>query len=222
MPYKNIEDKKKRDKIRYEKNREKLLLINKEWRNSNKEYLKEYADKNKDKKKIYRKEYYSTNKEKQKKYELENKEKIKEYRKNWREKNKERIKETRKKYKNISNEKQKDRMKNDIHFKIRMNLSRRFSNAVKKSKTIKDEKTLELLGCSLQELKSYLELRFKEGMSWENYSLRGWHIDHIKPCASFDLSDPEQQKQCFHYSNLQPLWWYENLSKGDKAIGSDL
>ena len=45
---------------------------------------------------------------------------------------------------------------------------------------------------------------------------RGWHIDHIKPCASFDLTDPKQQQQCFHYSNLQPLWWYDNLSKGDK------
>lgn len=55
-------------------------------------------------------------------------------------------------------------------------------------------------------------------MSWENYGIRGWHIDHIKPCASFDLSIIEEQKECFHYTNLQPLWWHENLAKSDKII----
>jgi hypothetical protein len=51
-------------------------------------------------------------------------------------------------------------------------------------------------------------------MSWDNHGKHGWHIDHIRPCASFDFSDPEQQQQCFHYSNLQPLWAGDNLSKG--------
>jgi hypothetical protein len=51
-------------------------------------------------------------------------------------------------------------------------------------------------------------------MSWATYGFRGWHIDHIRPCAAFNLSDPEQQKVCFHFSNLQPLWAPENLSKG--------
>jgi len=51
-------------------------------------------------------------------------------------------------------------------------------------------------------------------MSWDNYGYRGWHIDHIRPCASFDLTDPEQQRECFHYTNLQPLWWQDNLRKG--------
>jgi hypothetical protein len=76
--------------------------------------------------------------------------------------------------------------------------------------------TLELLGCTIQELKIHLESQFEEGMSWENYSKAGWHVDHIRPCASFDLTDPTQQKQCFHYSNLQPLWAKDNLSKGSK------
>lgn len=53
-------------------------------------------------------------------------------------------------------------------------------------------------------------------MTWENYGVHGWHIDHIRPCKSFDLTDPEQQKECFHYTNLQPLWWWENLEKGGK------
>lgn len=55
-------------------------------------------------------------------------------------------------------------------------------------------------------------------MTWANYGKSGWHIDHIKPCASFDLSDPDQQKACFHYSNLQPLWAFDNLSKGAKLV----
>ena len=50
-------------------------------------------------------------------------------------------------------------------------------------------------------------------MTWENHTTHGWHIDHVKPCAVFDLSKPEEQKKCFHYTNLQPLWAKENLSK---------
>jgi hypothetical protein len=82
----------------------------------------------------------------------------------------------------------------------------------------KSKKTQELLGCCSTELKLYLEQKFKDGMSWENYGLYGWHVDHIIPCASFDLTDLEQQKKCFHYTNLQPLWAEENLEKGSKVI----
>ena len=78
----------------------------------------------------------------------------------------------------------------------------------------KSARTMELVGCSSQELKEHLEKQFKPGMSWSNYGIDGWHIDHVKPCSGFDLSDPEQQRQCFHFSNLQPLWWHENLAKG--------
>lgn len=77
------------------------------------------------------------------------------------------------------------------------------------------ESVEKLTGCTFSELKSYLEKKFGAGMSWENYGQ--WHIDHIKPCASFDLSDPRQQQQCFHYTNLQPMWAKENISKGGKV-----
>lgn len=70
----------------------------------------------------------------------------------------------------------------------------------------------ELLGCSVPELRQYLESRFKPGMNWGNYGQ--WHIDHVKPCAVFDMSKPEEQRACFHYTNLQPLWWNENVAKG--------
>ena len=68
-----------------------------------------------------------------------------------------------------------------------------------------------LVGCSLDDLRVHIEKQFSEGMTWKNKGK--WHIDHIRPCASFDLTDPEQQKQCFHFSNLQPLWARDNLRK---------
>jgi hypothetical protein len=66
----------------------------------------------------------------------------------------------------------------------------------------------------VEQLRQHLEAQFTDGMSWDNYGRDGWHIDHIRPCASFDLTDPEQQRQCFHYTNLQPLWAADNIRKG--------
>lgn len=74
----------------------------------------------------------------------------------------------------------------------------------------------KLLGCSLAYLREYLAAQFAPGMSWQNHSRTGWHIDHRKPCVAFDLSDPRQQRTCFHYTNLQPLWARENMSKGGR------
>jgi hypothetical protein len=74
--------------------------------------------------------------------------------------------------------------------------------------------TLELIGCTVEELKTHLKSKFELWMNFENYGL--WVIDHILPCASFDLTDPEQQKKCFHYTNLQPLEAKENIRKGAK------
>lgn len=91
----------------------------------------------------------------------------------------------------------------------------RIQCAVARQSTRKYQRTVTLLGCTPDQLIVHLEARFKPGMSWDNRGL--WHIDHIKPCASFDLADPEQQKVCFHYTNLQPLWAGENMKKGAKA-----
>lgn len=84
-------------------------------------------------------------------------------------------------------------------------------NGVSKAQSIMD-----LLGCSIEELKTYLESQFQEGMTWENHGVDGWHIDHVKPCALFDLTKDSEQLVCFNYNNLQPLWAKENLSKGKK------
>jgi hypothetical protein len=80
----------------------------------------------------------------------------------------------------------------------------------------KKEKTFDLIGCSPNFLKQYIESKFQEGMTWENYGRFGWHIDHIKPCVRFDLSKPKERAKCFHYTNLQPLWWRDNVRFKDK------
>ncbi len=79
----------------------------------------------------------------------------------------------------------------------------------------KSARTRELLGCSIPELKVHLERQFRPGMTWENYG-PVWHVDHIKACAKFDLTDPAQQRECFHFSNLQPLFAIENFQKGGR------
>lgn len=189
-------------------------------------------------------EYRQNNKEKvsiyNKKWKQENKEKHVEYLVNWREKNQERLKEYSKHY--IENVRDKDKHNKDVvewrnqnidlcraresersrilfatnpNHRIRCYLRNRVYGALKGNR--KTGSTMELVGCSVPELKKYLAEKFKAGMSWDNYGR--WHIDHIRPCASFDLSDPEQQKACFHYTNLQPLWAKDNLSKGAKLVG---
>ena len=107
-------------------------------------------------------------------------------------------------------------MKQDGQFKIRKNIRDRMRSAMQgKSKS---KNTMELLGCTIEELKTHLEKQFTHGMNWDNYGKKGWHIDHILPCASFDLTDPEQQRKCFHYTNLQPLWATDNYKKKDKIV----
>jgi hypothetical protein len=79
---------------------------------------------------------------------------------------------------------------------------------------------MKLIDCTIEELWTHLKRKFTEGMTKENYGK--WHIDHIIPCASFDLTDPEQQEKCFHYTNLRPLWAFDNMSKGAKIIFGDI
>ncbi len=109
---------------------------------------------------------------------------------------------------------QKHRLKTDPIYKIKRNLRNRLYYALRGAS--KSKRTLELLGCSVQELKTHIESQFLTGMTWENYTSNGWHIDHIKPCDSFDLKNPKEQETCFHYTNLQPLWGIDNIRKSNK------
>lgn len=108
----------------------------------------------------------------------------------------------------------KKRYHEDIEFRITHSLRTRINKVVKLKDAKKCNTTIELTGCTPNFLKGYLEAKFTDGMSWDNYG--EWHIDHIKCCASFDLTKDEEQKKCFHYKNLQPLWGADNLEKGSK------
>lgn len=81
----------------------------------------------------------------------------------------------------------------------------------------KSASTLDLLGCSIKQLRSHLEANFGRGMNWENYGTY-WHIDHREPACRFDLRNPSEQRRCFHFSNLYPLHKLKNLSKGGKIF----
>lgn len=117
------------------------------------------------------------------------------------------------------NEYKKNKRKTDTSFKLERNMRCRLYHAIRSQKADKANRTFKLVGCKLAFLKGYLQAKFTEGMTWENYG-HGWHVDHIKPCCSFDLTKEEEQRKCFHYSNLQPLWAEENLKKGGKYIKS--
>lgn len=169
--------------------------------------------------------YYFSNleriKEKRDQYRKINREKINAQKRQHYNLNAERIIEQNSKYKKNNRSKYNDsknnRKKNDPLYKLRITISERIRQALKyhlAGRYKKKDSTIELLGCSIAELKIHLQNQFKKGMTWQNHG--EWHIDHIIPCAAFDLSKKEDCLKCFNYKNLQPLWAHENLSKSDK------
>ena len=108
---------------------------------------------------------------------------------------------------------QRQRTRSDPVFKLRRNLGSRIRLALKNQQTTKDSTTMALVGCDLNSFVDFMESQFEEWMSWEN--MGDWHVDHVRPCASFDLSVPEQQVVCFNWRNLQPLDGDENYEKRD-------
>tara|TARA_Y100000817_G_C16855386_1_gene543779 strand:+ start:1695 stop:2525 length:831 start_codon:yes stop_codon:yes gene_type:complete len=202
----------KRHKAYYEKNRERLKASAKTWRENNRERAKES-----------RKQYLKKNKEKvratNRKYNLKRKEKMKVYMKKYRKENKEKMQALQRKYRRKFPEKRREyvrnRRKTDPNYALRCVLRSRLRGVLRGQ--AKAASTMALLGCSTEQLMRHLERQFVEGMSWDNRGT-AWHVDHILPCASFDLSNAEQQRRCFHWSNLQPLFAFNNLSKGDKIL----
>jgi hypothetical protein len=186
-------------------------LTQKDWRDitnpkeRQKAYQKAYNKVNKDKISSKQKAYREVNKERQKAYREDNKDTIKAYKKAYNEVNKDKI-----------NFYFNNRRKTDIQFKLSHNLRVRLISAIKGN--YKVGSAVKDLGCSVEELKSYIESKFQPGMSWDNWNKDGWHIDHIKPLASFDLTDRNQLLEACHYTNLQPLWATDNIIKRDKLI----
>ncbi len=111
--------------------------------------------------------------------------------------------------------------------RIAHSLRARLRDWLEKIDTEKSIPTLTLLGCDIVDFRKHLESLWQPGMTWENYGRwefgqpMKWHIDHIKPCASFNLIDEEQQKLCFHWTNMQPMWAQDNLSKSDSIKDHD-
>ena len=146
-------------------------------------------------------------------YNLTHKEQIAQKNAKWLERNRSHVNSRRRTY-------NKERYRTDISFKLRCVLRARFRDAVKNSS--KAGSAVRDLGCSIEELKKHLELRFHPGMTWDNWknNYDGWQVDHIVPLSYFDLSDREQLLKTCHYTNLQPLWGKDHKDKttGDADV----
>lgn len=121
----------------------------------------------------------------------------------------------------IINQKRRQRCQTHINFRLRKNFSGRIRTLFKNLNLTTNGSKLLFCGCTMQELRIYLEKYFTDGMTWENYGQFGWHIDHITPCKFFNMENTIEVKQCFHYTNLRPLWRDENISKGDRLIAAN-
>ena len=189
-----------------------------------KEYQKEYYLKNKEPHNERSKENFLKNREKRIRQMKEHYLKTKEYHnKNMREhylKKKEHYQEQQKKYhgkpetKELTRNRYNHRYNTDINFRISKLCRSRILRALKGLN--KSASTMKLIGCTSDELRKHIESLFKPGMTWENQGKGGWDIDHIIACATFNLVDPEQQRICFNWSNLQPLEHIANISKGTR------
>ena len=210
------------------KHRERLKQQHKEYysrpdiKAKQKAYHKKYRQENKEKLDAYKKEYYENNKERISEY---GKQRLKEHGDRIRQRARELYTPEqaakRRAYKQRpdvkirqrewENQYRKERYHNDINYKLLVLLRNRITSAI--NHNYKSGSAIDDLGCTIEEFKDHIESQFKEGMTWDNWTTDGWHIDHKKQLSNFDLTDREQFKEAAHYTNLQPLWWWENLEK---------
>ena len=207
-------------------------LARRRWNAKNKEKqaarMKMYRTLNKESLSIKEKEAYLNNKEyhskRAKEYRIKNLDKLTAYSRNYYYNNRQKciimVQNYNKLHKEIIAAKSKIRSikkyKENPYHRMCHLLKNRIRDGIKTGGGKKNTNAETLLGCTFEYVRQHLASLFRPGMTWENNTKHGWHIDHKIPCASFDLTDPEQQKKCFHYTNLQPLWWYENLTKHSK------
>lgn len=183
---------------RYERNK-----LDPEWRKERAEYLKRYRRANREKVLANQRRYRERTADKQREYSLRS-----------RRKHGDKILAANKEWRRQNPDYHAERYKSDDQYRLARILSSRFRGALRGNH--KSGRAVELLGCTIEEFKRHIEAQWQPGMTWGNHRRYGWHIDHIRPLNSFDLSDPEQQAMACHYTNLQPLWWRENISKRDR------
>lgn len=216
----------------YHNNKEKRHI----YEQTNKEkiaaYRRKYRQKNKDKIAARNRKYYQKNKKKLtarcSKYRQSNREILAAKQREYQQNNKERCAAKDRKYRQNNREKiaarcrkyYQEKRRNDPEYILKSRLRTRMYNAVKRAGLDKKcDSSSELLGISYQGLKEWLEPQFTEGMTWENRS--DWHVDHIVPCDAFDMTVEENQRICFWYKNLQPLWANDNIQKSNTYTEED-
>lgn len=170
---------------------------------NNAEYKKEWKRRNKERERLNNKRWYEENKtfvaQRKAKFYLDHLEEEKSRTSKWKKNN-----------------------KNKINNLLKSNPSRRISQLIRSkickllSGKQKTSKTIDYLGCSFDDFIKHIEKQFLPNMNWSNYGLRGWHLDHIKPLALFDLTKDDEIRKAWHYTNLRPLWAKDNLAKGKK------
>lgn len=223
---------KKRRDAWHQRNREDQTSKMKEYRKQNIDSLiekkRDYNNKNRDIMIVKCRNYYQENRVKvlaqMREHWTDNKEQISQSRKKRYRENYEVFTEKRKEYASKNREMINktaalycaSRKQTDMEYRILCAIRTRICIAIRTSRSHKVTGTTKLLGCTISELRKHLEKQFLPGMSWDNWARDGWHIDHRIPCACFDLSFPNQQKECFNYKNLRPMWAVDNLRKGAK------
>ena len=200
------------------------LSISKDGRRATcKSCMKQYRTENKAVVDAQQKQYAIDNREKRnekaKLHYQANKEKHAERNRRWRQKNKEKIVEDRRRY-NAENKEQRNahlkKKREDPCIRLIQNMRSRMRLILLGES--KSAPTTTLLGCSPQEFRNYMEAQFTDGMTWNNYGLHGWHMDHITPLSIFNMKNPAEQRIAFHYMNYQPLWALDNIKKGNKVL----
>lgn len=201
----------KKELIEFNKNKTKKDLYQSYCKICTKNYKLAYRELNKD----VIKKWYNLNKDYYKNYYKSNKEKIDNYKLEWEEKNKKNRRIYFNNYQKINNKK---RRLNDPLFKLSGNIRNLIGQSFRRYAYTKKSKTYQILGCTFEEFKQYLENKFTEGMNWNN--IGEWHLDHIYPISL--AKDEEELIKLNHYTNFQPLWAVDNLKKGNKIINKQL
>ena len=176
----------------------------KAYRKINADQLRQYED-------VYRELHPEMKRLSDRRYRQKNQAKISARQRRWEDENRDRIRMQKREYMRESRRKNpRLRIAQSTRARIRVAM---FSNQERES-------TWELIGCRKEQFFAHLQSLFADGMTWDNYGRGGWVMDHIIPCDAFDLKDPTERKQCFHYSNIQPLWESENARKQNKVEGA--
>jgi hypothetical protein len=175
-----------------------LHIPGRRWEGGKNEASKRYTNKNKERLSEYHKEWSKINRGH-----------LQSYHQQWRDNNREHVNEKKRTY-------EKNRKDIDPHYRLSCYTRTAVYTCLKENNISKYRSTFELLPFTLESLITHLEKQFTEGMCWDNYG--EWHLDHILPMNSFDFDEENSFSDCWSLANLQPLWSFDNLSKGSKVL----